>query len=157
MRPFALPLELIKALELLSDDERGQAYSAIYAFIYTGAEPGEAISPVARAIYELAKVIIKPKLRRRERYKQQKEKRIETQKAATTQDSSTHTNKKNETRQLKTEPVYLHHGAKNPRDIPFFDFGVQIPEFDVPGKVKLTPINDWSTFLHSMKKVQATV
>lgn len=61
-KPFALPLQLVSALESFAPADRGEAYSLIFNYIYYRQEPSEDCSPAARGAFELAMIILAPEL-----------------------------------------------------------------------------------------------
>lgn len=65
-KPFALPLQLVTALEAFAPADRGEAYSLILNYIYYRREPAQDCSPAARGAFELAMIILAPELEKRE-------------------------------------------------------------------------------------------
>ena len=66
-KPIAIPAEVISAINFLEPAERGMAYTAIFAHIFETPFDLDTLSPAARAAFEMAKIILAPALRRRQR------------------------------------------------------------------------------------------
>ena len=70
-KPIAIPAEVILAVNFLEPADRGMAYTAIFAHIFETPFELDTLSPAARAAFEMAKIILAPALRRRQRAAEQ--------------------------------------------------------------------------------------
>ena len=66
-KPIAIPSEVISAINFLEPADRGMAYTAMFAHIFETPFDLDTLSPAARAAFEMAKIILAPALRRRQR------------------------------------------------------------------------------------------
>ena len=85
-----LTQQIYQNLQILPDAERGQAYSAIFAYIYTGRLIDEAAPYAVRLAFYFAKSIIDPALARKKKIEERRHARKEnkaSQQAPTAQQS----------------------------------------------------------------------
>lgn len=72
MTSFSLPIQVVETLDYFDDADRGQVYSAIFAYVITGKEPGDELSGAARGAFGFARLIIDPIIKRRNRAKERR-------------------------------------------------------------------------------------
>ena len=70
-----LTKQIINSFEILPDAERGQAYSAIFAYIETGKEISDTAPYPVRLAFSFAKDIIDKKIARRDKDRERRERR----------------------------------------------------------------------------------
>lgn len=64
-KSISIPPQVVECLNYFAPADRGMAFTAVFEYIATGAEPGQEISAAARGAFEFARRVIDPILERR--------------------------------------------------------------------------------------------
>ena len=76
MKNISLPQPIVDAINLLEPFDRGLTFTAVFAFIL-GTEISVELTPAARATFEMAKIILAPRIERRRRAEERRRNRMQ--------------------------------------------------------------------------------